>query len=149
MKRGFSEGGLKLVDYLLIQRKLAELDTYLEQISQYRSISVQNYRADWKVQRIIERTLQLMIEICLDIASHIISDRNLRPPVTYADTFVVLEENGLIDSELSEKLQKMARFRNILVHHYERIDPEIVVGILRKDLDDFRRFKETLLERLK
>jgi uncharacterized protein YutE (UPF0331/DUF86 family) len=40
---------------------------------------------DWKTRRIVERTLQIMIELCIDIAGHIISDRRLRVPVSYAN----------------------------------------------------------------
>ncbi len=141
-------GGLKLVDLPLVQRKLSELEVYLGQLEEFRPLTVGQYKEDWKAQRIVERTLHLMIEICLDIANHIISDKRLRPPETYADAFVVLEEEGIISKELSQKMQKMARFRNIIVHHYEKIEPEIVVGILKKDLDDFLRFKEEILKGL-
>ena len=33
---------------------------------------------------------------------------------------------------------KMSKFRNIVVHDYARIDPDIVIGILRKNLTDFK-----------
>jgi uncharacterized protein YutE (UPF0331/DUF86 family) len=39
----------------------------------------------------------------------------------------------------------MAKFRNIVVHDYERIDPEIVVGILRKKLNDFESFRNSII----
>jgi uncharacterized protein YutE (UPF0331/DUF86 family) len=35
----------------------------------------------------------------------------------------------------------MARFRDITVHGHARIDPDIVVHILRHDLDDLTRFR--------
>ena len=40
---------------------------------------------------------------------------------------------------------KMARFRNVIVHEYARIDPEIVVDILRHHLDDPTRFRMAAL----
>jgi uncharacterized protein YutE (UPF0331/DUF86 family) len=39
----------------------------------------------------------------------------------------------------------MARFRNIIVHEYARIDPDIVVRILRHDLDDLTRVRMAAL----
>lgn len=133
-----------MVDILLIKRKLAELDTYLGQLKEYQDIKLSDYKSQWKTQRIVERTL-LMIELCVDIANHIISDRELRPPTSYADTFSVLMEGKIINKSLSERLQKMAKFRNILVHRYEEIEPEIVISILRKDLKDFDLFKKAIL----
>jgi uncharacterized protein YutE (UPF0331/DUF86 family) len=63
-----------VVDKVLILRKLTELSEYMDQIKEYRSLTVDAYAFDWKTQRIVERTLQVMIEVCADIAGHIISD---------------------------------------------------------------------------
>ncbi len=61
-----------MVDRTLILRKLSNLEAYLAQIKEYQDISLDAYVNDWKIQRIIERTLQMMIETCSDIAGHII-----------------------------------------------------------------------------
>jgi uncharacterized protein YutE (UPF0331/DUF86 family) len=90
-----------------------------------------------------------MIEQCIDLANHIISDENLRPPESYADTFKVLMEEGIISKNLFKRLEKMAKFRNIIVHHYEVINPDIVISILRKNLRDFDLFKKAILQHLK
>jgi uncharacterized protein YutE (UPF0331/DUF86 family) len=138
-----------VVDKTLILRKLAELEEYLGQVKEYASITADRYLDDWKVQRVVERTLQMMIETCADIAGHIISDRGYRVPATYADTFRVLYENGILDKELFEMMDKMAKFRNIILHHYDKVDTEIVVGILRKDLNDFSAYKDAIVTLLK
>jgi len=138
-----------VVDKILILRKLAELDEYLVQIKEYMTITGDEYSKDWKAQRVVERTLQMMIETCADIAGHIISDKGYRVPATYADTFRVLYENGLLNKELFETLEKMAKFRNIIVHHYDKVDPDIVIEILKKDLKDFSAYKDAITKMLK
>ena len=138
-----------MVDKTLILRKLAELEEYLGQIKEYASITVNRYSKDWKAQRVVERTLQMMIEICADIAGHIISDKGYRVPATYADTFRVLYENGILNKDLFETMEKMAKFRNIIVHHYDKVDTEIVIGILKKDLKDFSAYKDAIINILK
>ena len=130
-----------MVDRDLILRKLADLDQYLAQVSEYRGITVDEYRRDWKVQRIVERTLQVAIEVCVDVATHVIADRGLRVPATYAEAFDVLGEGGLLDPGLRAEMVRMAGFRNVLVHEYTRVDPEIVIRILEGHLDDLARFK--------
>jgi uncharacterized protein YutE (UPF0331/DUF86 family) len=55
-----------VVDRDLILRRLALLDTYLTQLAPYRGLDATEYQRDWKTQRIIERTLHLAIEVCLD-----------------------------------------------------------------------------------
>lgn len=105
-----------MVDRDLILRKLADLQQYLEQVFEYRGVSVDEYRRDWKIQRIVERTLQIAIEACVDVATHIIADRGLRVPATYAEAFEVLGEAGLLDGALQAAMVRMAKFRNVIVH---------------------------------
>lgn len=138
-----------MVDKTLVLRKLADLESYQEQIKEYENITVAQYKNDWKTQRIVERTLQIMIETCADIATHIISDQKFRVPDTYADIFRVLSEAGVLKEELVERLIGMVRFRNIVVHDYEKIDPEIVVGILQRHLSDFSHFNDTMVNLIK
>jgi len=110
-----------LVDRSLIGRKLSEMEIYYDQIKEYAGISLNAYKSEWKTQRIIERTFQVLIELCIDIANHIISDEGLRMSTGYADTFRVLMENGIIGKELCKSMEKMAKFRNIIVHQYDTI----------------------------
>ena len=133
------------MDKAVVLRKLSELGTYYGQIKEFADIIIDNYKNDWKTQRIVERTLQIMIETCTDIASHIISDRGMRPPTTYADTFRVLLENNIINSEMFATMEKMAKFRNVVVHQYEEVDAEIVIVILKRHLKDFDRFRDVIL----
>ena len=145
----FLKGGISLVDKNLILRKLSELENYQSQLDEYKKITVKEYSNDWKTQRIIERTLQLMIEICIDISHHIISDRKYRIPTGYSDTFLVLFEEGVVDEKLFTILQQMAKFRNILVHNYEKVDPGIVVSLVRSNLKDFSLYQDVILKILK
>jgi len=137
-----------LVDKLLVGRKLAQIDTYLKQVGDYSKISLNQYKIDWKTQRIVERTLHILIEACVDIANHIISDQEMRLPTGYADTFKVLMEKKVIGKDLCGTLEKMARFRNVVVHQYETIDPAIVVSILHRNLRDFEKYKKAIIKYL-
>jgi uncharacterized protein YutE (UPF0331/DUF86 family) len=137
-----------MVDVALVLRKLASLDEYRKQVGEYSAITVEEYSNDWKTQRIVERTLQMMIELCADIAGHVISDDALRTPETYADAFRVLGENGILTPGQTSVMEKMAKFRNIVVHQYERVDAEIVILILRRHLDDFQLFSDAVARRL-
>ncbi len=134
-----------MVDKLIVQRKLSELETYLGQVREFTGTTLEDYRGDWKIQRIVERTLQMMIESCVDIANHIVSSRRMRSPTSYADTFQVLKENAVIDDSAFLSMEKMAKFRNIIVHQYEGVDAGIVLTILKSHLVDFERFRDAVL----
>lgn len=135
-----------MVDKALILRKFTELEEYLKQIKEFSEITAEEYSKDWKAQRIIERTLQMMVEICVDIANHIISDRKYRVPNSYADTFKVLYEEGVLESKVFKMMENMAKFRSIIVHHYDKVDESIVVSILKKHLDDFLVYRDVVID---
>lgn len=130
-----------MVDRDLLLRKLAQLDQYVAQLRELAGVTPDLYRHDWRTQRAVERTLQLAIEACADVANHVIADRGLRTPATYAEIFQVLVESKLLDPALLPVFVAMSRFRNLLVHDYGRVDPDRVLRILTEHLDDFTRFR--------
>ena len=138
-----------MVDDILIMKKLASLADYRQQLREFSGISVRQYRDDWKVQRIVERTLQMMIEMCTDIANHLIADLGLRTPQTYAETFRILGEEAILSREQAQVMEKMAKFRNVVVHQYEAVDAEIVVLILNRHLVDFDDFSTSMRNQLR
>ena len=134
-----------MVDRDLVLRKVADLERYVDQVSEYRDITVEQYQGDWRTQRIVERTLQMAIEVCVDLANHVIADRGLRVPATYAEAFEVLGEAGILSAAQQEAMVRIAKFRNVIVHDYARVDPAIVVRILRAHLGDFAGFRDAVL----
>jgi len=84
------------------------------------------------------------IECCIDICSHLISKNELRAPEDYADTFRVMEEEGVFDAEFADELVKMAKFRNRLVHLYWEVEDRQLLSILRSRLGDFEKLERAL-----
>lgn len=128
----------------VIASKLKILSEYYRQLRFYDKISLEEYRGDWKIQRIVERTLHLAAECSLDIANHIISNEGFREPVDNRDIFTILGEEKILNKDLSVSLGKMAQFRNIIVHDYAKIDQEIVVDILKNKIIDFEKFAKNM-----
>lgn len=85
--------------------------------------------------------LQVAIECCIDIANHIIARQGFRAPETYADSFVVLAENGVIEPTFISTTHVMVKMRNRLVHLYWEVDADILYGTLQNNLGDFDRFR--------
>jgi uncharacterized protein YutE (UPF0331/DUF86 family) len=65
-------------------------------------------------------------------------------PEEYAECFATLSDAGIIPNDLSGRLQKTARFRNMLVHMYWKVDYGTVHDILQNSLGDLRRFSEVI-----
>jgi uncharacterized protein YutE (UPF0331/DUF86 family) len=138
-----------MVNRQLIDYKLAQLVSYIADLIESQNIGEQEYLADKKTQRYVERTLHLAIECCLDIGNHLIADHNWREPLNNKDVFTVLEENGVIPSALLPDLSKMAQLRNILVHDYAKVDPDIIYSILKNNVTDLQKFIKEINEALK
>lgn len=110
--------------------------------------SFQEFVHNIRLRKAVERALQVTIEACLDIAQHVISEEGFRYPESNADAFVVLNEESIIPDALLPDLVNMAKFRNILVHEYIRLDNSVVYGVLKKHLGDFERFAEAIVSYL-
>lgn len=111
------------------------------------NLSWQQFSSDKVIRRYVERTLHMMIEACIDIANHIISYEGYREPLDNKDVFQILHEEKIINEQLNNRLQKMAQFRNIIVHDYIRVQPEIVYAIIQKHLDDILEYAHLIKEK--
>lgn len=123
------------------------LHTRLEKLVEYQKIlkGIQKYpltefMANPLLHGSAERYLHLSIEAVLDISHHLIRDLKLRSPNDYADSFHILFEAKVISKAFSEKLARMARFRNILVHDYLKLDRKQIHSHLKDHLTDFAHF---------
>ena len=99
-----------------------------------------------------ERFFHLAIESCLNIGNRLIALYQFTKPVTtpetYADIFKEMGRLGVVDHDFKQRLIKMAKFRNRLVHLYWEIDQDTVYRFLQNDLDDFKRFQQSVVDYL-
>jgi len=70
--------------------------------------------------------------------------RSTGSPEDYADCIAILAELGAIDDALRQRLVRMARFRNPLVHLYWRVVDAEVHRVIREDLGDFDEYLASL-----
>ena len=136
-------GEVKMKANGVVQRKLALLDKHLLNLrDEFKDVSLEDFRESWVLQRMAERVLQVMIEICIDVAERIIALKGAGPAATGSEAIEKLAALGVIQSV--EPYVEMVRFRNLIIHQYEEIDPEILYSIVSKKLDDFRRFRDEI-----
>ena len=129
-----------MVDRELLSRKLSNLSNYINELQGADDINWEKYTVDPRSKAFVERYLHLAIEEVFDIANHLVSFHRWREPTGYRDLLLVLKENRVVPADSLSTFQDMASFRNMLVHHYENIDDEVVFGILKKRLPDFILF---------
>lgn len=129
-----------MVDADILRRRVEALLQYVQRLSRFANSDRASFVADPDTHHLAERYLHLAMESALDIANHLIADANLESPETYRDAFAILARHGIVDSELGQRLQLWASFRNILVHAYLTIDHGIAWDAIANNLGDLRQF---------
>ncbi len=113
----------------------------------------QEYQADPSLSNIthldalilnIERACQATI----DLAMHIVSNEHLGIPQSSAESFKLLQQAGKIDNQLASRLSGMTGFRNIAIHQYQEIEPEVIHYIMKEGWKDLVSLCKTFALRI-
>lgn len=138
-----------MVNDEIILRKTQKLKEYTNELRQAKDITWEKYQKNMRDRAFVERYIHIAIQTVFDIANHIISYEEWKEPDTYRETFSILASHGVLPDEKAADYQNMASFRNMLVHHYESVENEVVFGIFKNRLGDFDLFRRCVLEYLK
>ena len=133
-----------MVDPEVFDRRLSKLEQLLKQLRQAAKNDWEAFRANEWLQASVERWLHLAAECTLDLAHHLIADRGWRTPTSYRDSFQILEENGVLSTELARQMEGWAGLRNVLVHLYLDVDRRRLHEILTQDLDQLELYADAV-----
>jgi uncharacterized protein YutE (UPF0331/DUF86 family) len=81
-------------------------------------------------------------ETAIDLANPVIRISKLGIPVSSADSFRLLQTEGIIDTGLAERMEKMVGFRNTVIHQYTTVDIRIVESVIVSELDELLEFAD-------
>lgn len=129
-----------MVNQDIVKAKISHIEKNLQRLAEKQNITFEEFKRNVDAQDIILHNLQLAVQGCIDIASHVISNEGWTVPDTLLGLFDILMKHKIISAELSDRLKKMAGFRNIIVHEYGTIDLHKVHKIIRQDIGDIRLF---------
>jgi uncharacterized protein YutE (UPF0331/DUF86 family) len=136
------------MDKNIVFSKVESLRACIERIRQKTPASVEVFAADYDLQDIVCLNLERAVQICVDIAAHIIAELDVAAPGTMADSFEKLHAAGFIDRAVCLRMQKAVGFRNIAVHTYQAIDWQIVYTISTEHLTDFSEYARQVTKKL-
>ena len=128
----------------LVQQRCAEIQVLLRQLHEIKEMPVESFTSD---NLLVDATLyRLMrgVEAAQAICTHLAARIPTRTPSSAPDCFVALSESGVIPIELANKLQQMARFRNLLVHRYWELDLAQVHSIIYHDIEDLADYVKSV-----
>jgi uncharacterized protein YutE (UPF0331/DUF86 family) len=126
-----------------VQNSLKKLYEIRKKVPDY-----EKYIKSWIYKDAAERNLHRAIEAIIDIGKMLIFDKKLKIPESNREVFILLAENDLFPAEYLDLIFKMIGVRNIIVHSYDKIDDSVLYGILKKNLNDFKKILQILKEQI-
>lgn len=136
-----------MIDQDVILAKANNIEKHLHRIREKRELNLNTFLGDIDSQESILFNLQMAVQNCIDIASHIISDEGLGIASSTNEMFSLLEEKGYIDRHLCENMMAAVGFRNLIVHEYGQVDLKQVYQIAHHDIDDLESFVRAILKK--
>lgn len=123
-----------------IRQLIGEMNSSLHKLAQYSLLSEKEFLSNSEKIDSAKYNLIIAIEGTIDICNSIVARAGGRAPQDHADCFAVLGELNLLTQEFVERLKKMAKFRNLLVHLYWKVDDKRVLQILKDDIQDIQEY---------
>ena len=92
--------------------------------------------------RAAERSLFIGVECVADVGNLLIDALLMRDPASYSDIVEILADERVIDRELSSRIQKIVKYRAVLVREYLEGDTDGQVWELAADSAALLEFAE-------
>lgn len=136
------------MDRALIESKLESLRRCVKRAEDRCPETPQALAEDADLQDIVSLNLTRAVQLCVDIAAHMIAESEAPAPQTMGESFDGLLQIGIVDAQLARRLKRAVGFRNIAVHNYQAINWTIVHAICIRGLEDFKDFARVVAKRL-
>ena len=127
----------------VVLHKLEALEQVLAELKSLGLVSVAQLEGEWRTRRAIERNLQVLVEIVIDVCQRLISLDGRTPATTGRKAVSICVQMGVLSNY--EPYGKMVQFRNFIVHRYERVDIDILVNMVNRRMPDFEQFRNEVL----
>lgn len=129
-----------MVNIDVIKKRLNQLSTSLNKIERFKDISLEEFLNDDIIQDVVEYNLFIVINMMIDIATHIVVDNNMGNPETLGGAFGILNKAKYLSDDESRTYRNMVGLRNILSHEYVNIDKKMIYDILKNNLIDIKKY---------
>jgi uncharacterized protein YutE (UPF0331/DUF86 family) len=126
----------------IVEKKLRVIEEMIQEIERWNIMSFAMLQENVMLQRAVERELQVAIEAVIDTAERILAIEKQMPPTTSTNAMEQLQTLKIIPA--NPAYTDMVKFRNFIVHRYEKIDLEIIYATIKNKLPVFREFVDAV-----
>lgn len=118
----------------------------LNALKRFERLTLEDYLNNYEMQLAVERSLELIIQASLDINRYLLKRVHKINPKKNSEVFFASGQYGLLTPELGAQLSEFGKFRNVLVHLYEDIDPNQVFSTIRETLEIYPIYARQIIE---
>ncbi len=122
---------------------ISEIKVSLENLKNYAKLERGDFLSSPLNIRDVKYCFIIAGQAAIDLCYHLTAKMLKKVPSDYANCFELLAETGKFKTETLKCMANMAKFRNLLVHHYIKVDDNRVYDKL-KEIDCFERFIQEL-----
>lgn len=140
------ERTLEMLDHATLQRRLAYIQTALQELRVYRAGSFDEFKQDRRTHNAAAYQLQTAVEAVTDIANHLVAALGLGQPKERADSVMLLAQAEILSNDLARRLKTAIGMRNKLVHGYVDLMLEALYQTLQNDLGDLEEFSRQIVQ---
>ena len=138
-----------LLDKEQIILRLQNLKRYLKILSLLKKLRLREIEIDPFKTGALLHYLQLSAEVSIDVGEMIIAAENFEIPDEAAQIFIILGKEKILPKKLAVTFSPVARFRNLLVHEYVKIDMKKVYAYLQREAQQFDDYAKHIGKYLK
>lgn len=133
---------------LVVKRKLERMLQYLGELDTMSGISLDEYLSEVRERRAVERLIQLIVDVAVDINTHMVVDAGHPAPNDSRSSFLGVERLGVLPSQVVKDIAPSVGERNIIVHQYDDLDDEIIHASIGQTLRLYREYVRYVLQYL-
>lgn len=116
----------------IIVNKLIKMEEYISELEEFKPETYKEYKNDQLKRYAIERLIQLIIDLALDVNNVLIKKSDHYPAQDYYSSFLELVELEILPEEFARDIAPSTGIRNRLVHEYEKVNDKVVYQNLDK-----------------
>ena len=129
-----------MIDQIILNTRISRIRNLLTRLRVIIDMTSSDFEQDEDSQLITERGLQVIAQAILDIGNHLIAHHGWGKPESYRQVITILAQKKIIPQKYQVELEGLASLRNILVHDYLAIDPNILFQDLQSGLEAIEVF---------
>ena len=128
------------LDVDVVRNKLAAIEHTGDVLTSLGDIDAHRLRDDPVVAAAVERLIGRLVDLAVDVNSHLAVALLGRAPGEYRESFDLMAQAGVIEVAMAVRLKPSVGMRNVIVHDYVRVDLARVAAVVPEAIDAYRAY---------